>query len=461
MFQMDDQKRFDSDHKIQLYKEERKKCIVWGCGLLLLVPLLFWIVLSTGTDSSFIIGFFSLLIALSFIAGVLFLSCIKTGNKAIEERRWKLQEEFSKEAARQDKLDRKNSLAKEGKLEFSAEKFYNACKEAHITSFKDEFSQTKAEQIINKILSDEGILPENRTFYLSPNNIKKYYSEGRTSAKARENARLEAAKTPRNASPNADEKRFLQRTAEVSRLTGNQKRLKMLQNLENDCQTRIKEIEEGQEALRQLGQIYVGAQKKEASWGLSGGIAEGIAGPAAGLIAASKTIEKNREIQRYNQSMREASSSAFMGSFSLGKDLNKLKSELYEIWNKTREAGSKVTLQNPAADEIFGNLKIGSAKIEKSKTGVLHIELPVSVKAPFELSAPKKTIMVVDGTLSGEIRMGNRVVGSVWITLPLYGIPTNMTEKVTLDAMCERCVEYDGRYTLKLAESQNLWIMEA
>lgn len=73
----------------------------------------------------------------------------------------------------------------------------------------------------------------------------------------------------------------------------------------------------------------------------------------------------------------------------------------------------------------------------------------------------KKTVMVVDGTLSGEIRMGNRVVGSVWIPLPLYGIPTNMTEKVTLDAMCERCVEYDGRYTLKLAESQNLWIMEA
>lgn len=458
---MEEKKRFDLDHEIQVYKKERKECIVWGCGLLLLVPLLFWIVLSTGTDSSFIVGFFALLIALSFIAGVFLLSCIKDENKAIEERRWKLQEEFSKEVTRQEKLDRKNSLAKEGKLEFSAEKFYNACKEAHITSFKDEFSQTKAEQIINKMLNDEGILPENRTFYLGSDNFKKYYSEGRTSAKARENARLEAAKTPRNASPNADEKRFLQRTAEVSRLTSNQKRLKMLQNLENDCQTRIKEIEEGQEALRQLGRIYVGAQKKEASWGLSGGIAEGIAGPAAGLIAASKTIENNWEIQRYNQSMREASSSAFMGSFSLEKDLNKLKSELYEIWNKTREAENKVTLQNPAADEIFGNLKIGSAKIEKSKTGVLHIELPVSVKAPFELSAPKKTVMVVDGTLSGEIRMGNRVVGSVWIPLPLYGIPTNMTEKVTLDAMCERCVEYDGRYTLKLAESQNLWIMEA
>ena len=53
------------------------------------------------------------------------------------------------------------------------------------------------------------------------------------------------------------------------------------------------------------------------------------------------------------------------------------------------------------------------------------------------------------------------MIGSVLIPLPLYGIPTNMREEVTLDAMSDRSVEYNGKYTVKLAESQNLWIMEA
>ena len=452
---MGEKRIFDEDKEIQDNKEARKTFVK-----ILVVSLmafsLSWYLLFKGH-----IIFFMILGMISGVGILLPLFCIKDCNKSIEERRWKLQEEFNKNAERQKKLDEKNELAQKGELEFSAEKFYNACKEVHITSFSDEFSRTKAEQIVNKMLSDEGILPENRTLYLSPESIKKYYAEGRKLARTREETQLEASKTPRNASPSESERIFLQRVNEVSNLTGNQKRLKMLQNLENDCQARIKAIEEGQEALRQLGQIYLGAQKKEASWGLSGGIAEGIAGPAAGVIAASRTMENNREIQRYNQSMREASSGAFLGSYSLGKDINKLRSEQYEIWDKEREAEGKVTLQNPTADEIFANLKIGGAKVEKSKTGVLHIELPVSVKTSFELSAPEKAIMVVDGTLRGEVRMGNRVIGSVLIPLPLYGIPTNMKEKVTLDAMCDRYVEYDGRYTVKLAETQNLWIMEA
>lgn len=235
----------------------------------------------------------------------------------------------------------------------------------------------------------------------------------------------------------------------------------MLQNLESDCQTRITKKKQGQEAMRQLGQFYFAAQQKEASWGLSGGIAEGIAGPAAGVIAASQTIENNRKIQQYNQSMREASAIALRGSFGLNNDICELESERSEIQKKVSEAEKKVTLQNPTADEIFSNLKIGRARIEKSETGVLHIELPISIKRPFALSAPEEIIMVVDGVLSGEIWMEEKMIGSVLIPLPLYGIPTNMREEVTLDAMSDRSVEYNGKYTVKLAESQNLWIMEA
>lgn len=381
--------------------------------------------------------------------------------KEIKKRRQSIQAKREEKAEQQRRQNEKNILAQKGALEISAEKFYNSCKEAHITSFDDEFSQTKAIQIINEMLGDEEILPENRTLYLHLDYIERCFHEGEEQAKASEKARLEASKTPRNATPNEDEGIFLQRVMELSSLSGNQKRIKMLQNLEGDCQTHIKKKKEGQEAMRQLGQIYLGAQKKEASWGLSGGIAEGIAGPAAGVIAAAQTIENNRKVQQYNQSMREASAFALRGSLGLNNDICELESELSEIQKKEREAEKKVTLQNPSADEILANLKIGGAKIEKSKTGVLHIELPVSVKTPFELSAPEEVIMVVDGTLSGEVWMEDKIIGSVLIPLPLYGIPTNMMEKVTLDAMCDRYVEYEGKYTVKLAETQNLWIMEA
>lgn len=381
--------------------------------------------------------------------------------KKIKERKQCIQAKRKENAERQKRQNEKNALAQKGALEISAEKFYNSCKEAHITSFNDEFSQAKAKQIINDMLNDEGILPENRTLYLSPDYFERCFRDGEAQAKASEKARLEASKAPHNATPNEDEARFFQRVAEISGLTGNQKRIKMLQNLESDCQTRITKKKQGQEAMRQLGQFYFAAQQKEASWGLSGGIAEGIAGPAAGVIAASQTIENNRKIQQYNQSMREASAIALRGSFGLNNDICELESERSEIQKKVSEAEKKVTLQNPTADEIFSNLKIGRARIEKSETGVLHIELPLSIKQPFALSAPEEIIMVVDGVLSGEIWMEEKMVGSVLIPLPLYGIPTNMREEVTLDAMSDRYVEYNGKYTVKLAESQNLWIMEA
>lgn len=395
----------------------------------------------------------------AFTAG--FAHLVRKCAKKIKERKQCIQAKRKENAERQKRQNEKNALAQKGTLEISAEKFYNACKEAHITSFNDEFSQAKAKQIINDMLNDEGILPENRTLYLSPDYFERCFRDGEAQAKASEKARLEASKAPHNATPNEDEARFFQRVAEISGLTGNQKRIKMLQNLESDCQTRITKKKQGQEAMRQLGQFYFAAQQKEASWGLSGGIAEGIAGPAAGVIAASQTIENNRKIQQYNQSMREASAIALRGSFGLNNDICELESERSEIQKKVSEAEKKVTLQNPTADEIFSNLKIGRARIEKSETGVLHIELPISIKRPFALSAPEEIIMVVDGVLSGEIWMEEKMIGSVLIPLPLYGIPTNMREEVTLDAMSDRSVEYNGKYTVKLAESQNLWIMEA
>ena len=35
-----------------------------------------------------------------------------------------------------------------------------------------------------------------------------------------------------------------------------------------------------------------------------------------------------------------------------------------------------------------------------------------------------------------------------------------MTAEITLDGMCDWSVEYNGKYNVKIADEQNLWIME-
>ena len=57
--------------------------------------------------------------------------------------------------------------------------------------------------------------------------------------------------------------------------------------------------------------------------------------------------------------------------------------------------------------------------------------------------------------------MEETYIGDVYFPLPIYGIPCDMTENIILDGMCDRSMEYKGKYTLELAEQQNLWIMEA
>ena len=52
-------------------------------------------------------------------------------------------------------------------------------------------------------------------------------------------------------------------------------------------------------------------------------------------------------------------------------------------------------------------------------------------------------------------------VGYVEFPLPIYGIPYKMTNEVVLDGMCAMSMEYDGRFSLRIDDDQNLWIMEA
>lgn len=367
------------------------------------------------------------------------------------------------EKAKQEKTDKLRQEVKDGKWIFPAERFYELCQDGHIANLKNEYSVRKATQIAEQVIEETApdIDLANFREYLKKDCLIKYLEQGEEGVRRKKARELSAQKQPRDANPNEQEDTFLERVSALSRLTGCDKRVKMLQNLIDDYSVKIRDMRKGEEALMQLGMIYADQQRKESSWAVVGGIVEGIAGPAAGIMAACNTMENNRKVQEFNASMRKASMDILSGIPSVAGNRFQLEAEQAKIVQKRDEAENKIVLSEPSAKDVWQNIKVGKATVQKNPSGVLEVSLPVTIQKPFALDVPNGIGMVVDGTIRGGVWFGDEYIGQVFFPLPVYGIPSNMTAEVTLDGMCGRSVELDVEYTVKIADTQTLWIMEA
>lgn len=285
--------------------------------------------------------------------------------------------------------------------------------------------------------------------------------KGKPLAEKTAQRKLEESKTIRNAIATAEETKFIRRADALSDKTGRDKRITMLNDLLGDCDQRIQELRDGEEAMIKLAGIYSGMQKKEKNWAAIGGFAEGLAGPAAGIMAASDAMQDNYEIRKYNEEMRQASMDILKGAFNGSNDRYKLEKERENIQKKIEEAKTKVSLTNPTAQQIWKHFRVGNTGVFKNKSGVLKCSVSLWQEDPFHLDVPKGVNMVVDGILEGDIWAEGKCVGSVVFPLPLYGIPCNTSSEVTVDGMCAKSMEYDGKYSLRLRAAPKLWIMEA
>lgn len=291
--------------------------------------------------------------------------------------------------------------------------------------------------------------------------MERFLAEGKRLATDTDNQKLEAQKIPKDATPNQLEKTFIQRASAIVDLAGNQKRIKMLDDLKRDYIDQMEKLRQGEEAMKQLSMIYIQQQQKEEDWAFAGGLAEGLAGPVAGYMASSQVIEKNRKIQQHNAAMRDTSMRVLSGIPSMISDQTKLREEIKKIEKAQAEANEKIMLSTCDNLPIWEHFKVGKYEIRKADTGVLHISMSIRIEKPFLLDAPENVNAVIDGSLKANVWFENRIVGFVNIPFPLYGIPTNMTEEITLDSMLDKNVAIDGEYTLKILDSHNLWIMEA
>ncbi|MGM9791504.1 MAG: hypothetical protein ACI3Y4_03775 [Candidatus Cryptobacteroides sp.] len=363
----------------------------------------------------------------------------------------------------EEKIRELNQSVKDGKWEFPAEEYYCLCRDNQATMLNNEFGIRKATQLAEQLIKQTApdVDLSNCGEYLKKSSLESFLEKGEALAKKTEEQMLLAQKQPRNANPIEPETTFLQRASELAALSGSSKRVKMLSNLDSDYFSEIVRKINGEQALGQLGMIYAGQQKKESSWAIMGGIAEGIAGPGAGIMAASQTIANNRKIQEHNAAMRKASMDIMSGIPSMVGDKEKLYKEREKVKQALKETESKVVLSKPTSEEIWKNITVGKAAVQKKPSGVLSVSVPVSLKEPFTLDVPENVRMVVDGVLRGEVWFEDKWVDNVYFPFPMYGIPSNITAETILDGMCGRSVEYEGEYTVKIADTQNLWIMEA
>lgn len=370
---------------------------------------------------------------------------------------------YEKELLRLKAVEDLNHQVREGKWQFPCEAFYRQCSEEKVLQLNNEFSIIKAKQIATKIIqkANADIEISNCDKYLSIEALTQFLADGKKLADRADFVKYEQQKQPRNAQPTDAEKIFLKKAEELSMLFGRDKRVAMLTDLVHKYGAKIQAMREGEQALKQLGMLYVEQQRKETSWSIMGGIAEGIAGPAAGVAVAVNTMANNARTREYNAAIRRASMDILSGAPKLAGDRYQLEEEVKDIHQKLTPALSKVTLSKPNASDIWNNMSVGTCIVNKTNSGVLMISMPVSLKKPFDLDVPEGINMVIDGTIKGEVWFDDTYVGNVFFPLPIFGIMNNSTVEITLDGMCGRSVELNGDYSIKLADNQNLWVMEA
>lgn len=357
-----------------------------------------------------------------------------------------------------------NRLGKEGKWQIPTEKFYQMCTENRLADVTSEFELEKAKSIAVQLIKEACPEVDLECFqqYLTKESLQKYMRQGKPQAEKTAQRKLEESKTIRNAFATAEEIKFIRRADALSEKTGCEKRVVMLSDLLEDCDQRIQQLRDGEEAMIKLAGIYSGMQKKEKNWAAIGGFAEGLAGPAAGIMAASDAMQDNYEIRKYNEEMRQTSIDIVKGTYMNNiTDRYKLEKERNNIQQQIEATKTKVSLTNPTAQQIWKHFSAGNARVVRSESGVLMCSVTLWPKGPLHLDVPKGVNMVIDGTLKGDIWAEGKFVGPVVFPLPLYGIPCNTSSEVTVDGMCAKSMEYNCDYSLKLRAEPKLWIMEA
>ncbi len=356
---------------------------------------------------------------------------------------------------------------KDDTWEFPVGDFYAFCIHNGIQNLNNSFSVEKAKLLALTILKQQEIpVPEEyHQRYLDVKQLKENFQKGKIEVEqeiAIEKRNEEIwNSTSHKATPNATEEAQLALAQKLAAQFGADKRRLMLSHSIEKLEDEIRIKKEGQEAIRQVGYLISSSavQQKKSDWAMLGGIAEGIAGSAAGVAVAMDAMQKNAEIERWNQQNRAAVNRIALDVASSANDLNSTISEMQTAkMLLSRELSSleqKVVLTEVETAELWKELKIRTDNVVKTKTNVL--EITTTVENVYTPDVPENVRITVDGVLSAKVYCEDTLVGTTMIPFPLYGVACHATE--TFTSLCEDYMEGDRKYRV-IFEPISLWCME-
>ena len=356
---------------------------------------------------------------------------------------------------------------KDDTWDFPVADFYDYCIKNGIQHLNNSFFVEKAKLLALTILKEEEIpVPEEYHHrYLDTKRLKEYFQKGKEQVEKeiaieKHNDEIWNS-TPHKATPNTAEAYQLELAQKVASQLGIGKRQLMLRYSIAKLDDEIRMKKEGQEAIRQVGFLMSSsaAQQKKSDWAILGGIAEGIAGPAAGVAVAMDAIQKNAEIEKWNQQNRAAVNRVAIDIANSANNLNSTISEMEMakllLSRELSALEQKVVLTEHETAELWKKLKIRTDSVIKSETNVL--EITTTIENVYIPDVPEHVRITMDGVLSAKVYFKDTFVGTAIIPLPLYGVECRAT--ATFTSLCEDYIGLDGKYKV-IYEPIALWAME-
>lgn len=364
-----------------------------------------------------------------------------------------------------EKCEAITQSAKNGTWAFPTEKFYQCCAEQKAVNILNEYGFNKARMIAEQLIQEACPKADMSNFqsYLTKKKLQEFLDAGKPLAELSAKREDALSKESHRANPYPYEEILIKRATVVSNLTGNEKRVKMLTDLVDDCETEYQKAKSEEEAWKQLAIVQGMQQKKEKDWSIRAGAASGIAGPVAGMATVLDTMQENEKIRMYNQDVRSAADGYIAKAAATFDGQAKAKAERNRLEKSIEEAKATIALPNPNAETLWENMKVNydNAFISKSKSGVLNVSLDIRLIRPVHLDVPDGVKMVIDGTIAADVMYEGNKIGEVAFLLPILGMPCDEPAVITLKGICQNSNGFNNGYTLEMKTKQNLWVMEA
>ena len=364
-----------------------------------------------------------------------------------------------------EKREAINQSAKNGTWAFPTEKFYQRCVEQKAVDLLNEYGFKKARMIAEQLIQESCPKADMSNFqsYLTKKKLQEFLDAGKPLAELSAKREDALSKQGHRANPYPYEEILIKRATVVSNLTGNEKRVKMLTDLVDDCETEYQKAKSEEEAWKQLAIVQGMQQKKEKDWSIRAGAANGIAGPVAGMATVLDTMQENEKIRMYNQDVRSAADGYIAKAAATFDGQAKAKAERNRLEKSIEEAKTTIALPNPNAETLWENMKVNydNAFISKSKSGVLNVSVDIRLIRPVHLDVPDGVKMVIDGTITADVMYEGNKIGEVAFLLPILGMPCDEPAAITLKGICQNSTGFNNGYTLEMKTKQNLWVMEA